>query len=408
MGWPILFISLANAAPLTLIEAYKAALDKTEQAAIETSLTLQSEERIAQARGAMLPSVSLLGGFTRQDVPTGAPASASPNQYSVRLNLSQPLFRGFGEFAEWRRREANQRFQTWRKKRTELDIFEAVAKSYYGVVIAQSDLQDYESLKKLTGERLGELQARVKIGRSRKGEYLLVLSQSSLVDAQIEGAKAILSQAQENFSASTGLDSTSELSPPSLDPAPPPALAACLSLVENRPEIQGQREKITSAEEAIRVVKAGHYPTLDAGANYYFLRSGAIFNSRWDLGVTLVFPLFQGGVVQSQVREALESEKIETLALSSLRRAAQKEMRSSLKALESYSRQFQSLSQALKIAEENYKEQLKDFRNGLSNNLDVLQALNTVEDTKRSRNHTRLQALLARIELDVALGSPTK
>src|SRR4051794_11637707 len=86
--------------PVTLRQAYRTAIEKTETYEIQKTVRNQADERVTQATGSVLPTLNLNGTYTRQEAVTSTSSSlANPNQSSVRLTLTQPIFRGFAEIA---------------------------------------------------------------------------------------------------------------------------------------------------------------------------------------------------------------------------------------------------------------------------------------------------------------------
>ena len=84
----------ALASPLTLADAFKSALEKNESAGIAKSQVLQADERLTQAFGQLLPKISLVGTYLKQDAPAGSSGSLSPDQWNAKFTLTQPLFHG--------------------------------------------------------------------------------------------------------------------------------------------------------------------------------------------------------------------------------------------------------------------------------------------------------------------------
>src|SRR5690348_14713004 len=91
---------------LNLDDFYAAALQRSEVVATQTELLRQAEERYTQARGAMLPTIN--GVVTRTWTDTGArdPIANPRRQDNSRITLTQPLFRGFRDFAGLRQTKA--------------------------------------------------------------------------------------------------------------------------------------------------------------------------------------------------------------------------------------------------------------------------------------------------------------
>ncbi|MEK7262398.1 MAG: TolC family protein, partial [Pseudomonadota bacterium] len=106
LGVCLLVVFRPAAAALTLDDYYAAALKRSEVVATQSELIRQAEERYRQAGASRLPTVDAIATRTRLD--DGATdATANPTrQRNSRLTATQPLFRGFREFATVRQTQA--------------------------------------------------------------------------------------------------------------------------------------------------------------------------------------------------------------------------------------------------------------------------------------------------------------
>ncbi len=145
---------------------------------------------------------------------------------------------------------------------------------------------------------------------------------------------------------------------------------------------------IEIADDKIDSVWGQHLPSLDATGNYYVKRTGILENSKWDIGIQLTVPLFSGGSINAEVREYHEIKKQKELALALDLRNARRDNEMLFESLSRTLTQRKLLIEALKLAQENYEEQTRDYRLGLVTNLDVLSALNTYQETKRQSDKT--------------------
>ena len=103
--------------------------------------------------------------------------------------------------------------------------------------------------------------------------------------------------------------------------------------------------------------------------------------------------------MSARVGEASAREKELEQLLSQTRRLAETSIRTAYNQWISALNQIQALEAALNSTEENYKEQSRNYRFGQATNLDVIQALNVFQDTKRTLERTRIQARAAFAEL---------
>src|SRR3954469_24485024 len=90
-----------SAHPVDLAESFVAALARSETVASQNEAIIQQEELYAQAKGGLLPSISAVASYLVQEKPANSVGSTiSPSTHPLaRLTATQPLFRGFREFA---------------------------------------------------------------------------------------------------------------------------------------------------------------------------------------------------------------------------------------------------------------------------------------------------------------------
>lgn len=395
--------SSANAA-LDLKQTFEEATRRSELVPLQESKVGFASETYTQAKGSFLPSINLIGTHARQDIPPPNSA-ARGSQNNVRINATQPLFRGLREFAGYRSAQAGLRVEEALLQDTRLNLFSTVTTVYYDVLAASTDLNDLKAQLDQTEKRIKDLRDRSKIGRSRKGEVLAAQSQLARLKSQIEAAVETLQTAQQKLALTTGLPPNTELKDDGNDSPPPvESLAQYLSILEARPDIEALRQRVASADEGVSIARGAHLPNLDLSANYFLKRQTFPEKSKWDLTLTATLPLFQGGIVQSQVRQASELEKQAELQLALARRTAEQEIRDSHQSLISQLAQLDALKQSVELAEQNTQEQTRDYRLGLVTNLDVLQAMDAYLEAKRNFDRTRYRARQVYWTLQAAAG----
>lgn len=411
MPYFILFLSIHCLAAINLENAYQSALDKTEQKKITDYRYEQSDEQVSQAFGRVLPNLSFVGTYTRQDSSTtGLISSVSkPDQKLAKFTLTQPIFHGlsdiYGYQAVKKRREAQQA----KSFASDLQIYKSVAQSYYGLLSAKQDKEDLLVQTQLTQKRLKEVQDRVKIGRSRRGDLMALESQAAILKAQVAQAENSLYQAEELFKLTTSLDPKTELTEPSDNPVlPPQTLENYLSQVEKRPDVLADKYENEAREELVASYRGAHLPSLDLTANYYLHRDGLLADTKWDFGLVLTVPLFSGGITQSQLRESSQKQKEQELILSDTRKKAEKEIRVQYQDYKNLVEQYALLKEAYNASQKSYQEQAKDYKFGLVTNLDVLSALNSLQETKRSLDKTRYAAHTSHALLRASVGEVPK
>lgn len=380
--------SLHSYGALSLKESFEAAKLNMESIKRAEAVLNQSEEKKVQARAAILPNISGVGSHTNIDAPEmragGTSAFTLTRQYSAAIRLTQPLLRG-GTLSAYDLAKENILLAKFQKESTTLNLYQLVINAYYNLSIAQIDKKNVEELLKYSRERVKEIRERTSIGRSRKGELVEAEAQLLTAESQYQQTIISLKEAERVFEFYTRLKPV-EIGNLGEIPAVTGTLEEYKLKVRNRPDVMAVRQETMVADKQVSISKGGHYPSVDLTANYYFDRTGILASSEWDLGFAVVVPLFQGGGVQSSVREAVEGKRIAELKSAETLRTAERDLAITYQNIVQLQEQLKVLNKALAKAEEAYRLNKKDYQLGLVTNLDVLQSLNTFIETKRSYN----------------------
>ena len=395
-------------ANVSLKEAYRSAREQNEVIKISMSKTKQTEEKIEQSDASFYPKLNLIGGYTRLGLPEASknPSNDEKNHY-VKFNATQSLFKGFKDIYTVKSTQSDLSSQREQENFTRLNLYSSVAQYFYSILAYESDLKNLEEQKELLSSRVKELSDRVKIGKSRKADLLSAQAQLSSTKAQIELTQAQLQVTREGFANLTSLNVAASLELTPQDFPSHEALEKYLGRIENRPDIISLKRQLESTSQLGEAAKASRLPNLDLAGNYYVDRSGTPSPSKWDVGLTLSLPLYEGGVISSQVREAVAKQSEKSLTLDQARKSAEKEIKTYFETLVANQEQLAALSEAIKNSQAAYQEHLKDYRFGLSTMLDVLQAQNNYLDAKKSYDRLRCQTFLAWAQLLVSTADET-
>jgi outer membrane protein len=392
--------------PMNLDQYYEAALKRSEVIGTHRELITQAEEQYRQARAARLPTLSGVASYTQQPSVniTPAPPSTLSSQTNARLTVTQPLFRGFREFAALRQTKALVSAQDDDYRRARVLLFEDVVQNFYTVLSLETDLDNYTEEINQNLARKKDLQARVRIGKSRKSEVLNVEAAISSLRAQVEQIHGQLQAARENLAFLSGRDADTPLrdEQPTVYQVEP--VDAYLSKLDQRPDIEASKQRYVAAKENVAVIKGERLPSLDLNGNYYLERPGYFKDINWDVQLLLTIPLYSGGSVKSKVREAVSQRTQAGLALSETRRQAEQEIRSAHSAVVFDLAQRDALENSTNAAEKSYQAQLRDYRLGLVTNLDVLQALTALQQNRRALDRVRLSTKLDFLKLQAVCG----
>ena len=382
----------AAEASYTLDQCYRLALDRSKTVAGQGELIQQAEERINQTRAAFFPSVSVGATAFRQETPSSALAQNifPADQDTVKATATQNLFKGFRDLATLQQRKLARRAAEFARDQAEVQVFVDVAQAFYDVLSRQADLRNYGSEIAANNDRRRELLEFKRTARAREADIATVDAAIATLEASVANTRGLLDAARETLSFLTGLRPDAELADGETYPSAMPALDYWLARVEYRPDVRQARSNLEASDENIEAARAAGRPSLDLSANYYFRRPGISEDINWDVQLSISQPLFTGGLVQAQVREAVSQRRGNEITLEQARESAQRDVRSLYRTLLANLDQVTRLDRAAELTQRNYELLRKDNRAGLATNLDVLQALANVYQTRRAWDVARL------------------
>jgi protease secretion system outer membrane protein len=248
---------------------------------------------------------------------------------------------------------------------------------------------------------------RVRVGRTRRGELLQAQAQLASAEAQIFNGRGLLQESEERFYRLSGLSRGGDIFTETIEvPADVRPLQDYLDLSARRVDVKNRELKVDLADLDVSQSKAQFLPTLDLASNYYFnKRNSTTFrDSKWDVGLTLNFPLFEGGANTARVRESVQKKEQAVYALADFKKSLEIDISTRYEVYRRYLDQVKAYDLAMEKAKNSYEETLRDYRLGLVSNLDVLSSLNLYLDSKRNSEKTKIQAMMNLKMLEAAAG----
>lgn len=392
--------------PVSLESAYFAALKNNRSVPIQQEVVNQSAETARQAIGSLLPTITGTASVLQQPAPTNATVAGiyPTSQPLIKITATQPIFKGFAEYAGLRQTKLQKENQMEQKAQTELTLFTNVVQSFYSILSTENDLKNLHTAINYYDEQIQELKQRVEIGKSQLSDVLTTESSTAGLKAQVELLKGQIEAARETFEFVTGISRDTVLVDDTPAPPQPEPLEHYLEFRDQRPDIRSNRILVDVNHEQINIARAGHLPTINATADYYFLRYGSLSDINWDVGFTVTMPLFSGGNVQSQVRSAASLEHQSVLTLNQTELQAQAQIKSYYQTLIADQAQVKAYKLGAEMAQKNYFELVREYKLGLVAHLNVLTALANFQDTRRNLDKTAYQVKIDWANLQSSIG----
>lgn len=402
----------ADQPALSINEAYNAALMRSEELAIKKADIDLTWANFLEATSVALGDVSFqMEDFRQESLGGGSSAGGAtgsfnrPHSRENKFVISQPLFQGFKSLGALTGTGSLRSEREYTYERAKQLLFLDVADAFYSVLQSEKAYEITGETITLLEDRVRDLSEREKIGRSRKSEVVTAKSRLNTLkanQARLQGEHKVQLRMLEFL---TGLNLEGrplELS----DGLPPsqPELSRYLNRSQNRPDVEAARSALKTAKRSIVVAQSQLWPTVSLDHTQYEKREGFQSAIDWDLMLKINVPLFQGGEALGKIKEALVEKKKSDLSLSKTSRESETETKQAYDELQSRFDEYEAFDAALETAEENYKVQKEDYTLALVSNLDVLEALENLNQTRLDFNQVHFQLLKNFRNLQVASG----
>jgi outer membrane protein len=362
----------------TLLSCYHLALKQSEEVAVNQEKIKEVEGLFLQSLSTILPRLSYDSSLKRQD----SSGSNSNEIVEGKFIFTQPLFRGFKEFAAIASSRHQQKHHQYQLDYAKLLLFRDVADAVYLYLRYQQDLEVLNGIHQILLERWETLKKRETLGRSRLSDTVSVETQLRRLEADMEtvsGQKEVAGQLLE-FLTGVAIQNLVDDVPIEKELQ---EIDVYMQQVSRRPDVLAQKETVESAREQVKIVRSGYFPEILLEGNQYTRREGSSRNVDWDVLLSVEIPLFQGGEIRGAVHSAHAMASQEELRYSEIQRRAEQEVKNAYTLFLSALRRQDALVKVMEFSQKNYELQLEDFQINLVNNLDVLEALEKVQDSRR-------------------------
>lgn len=371
-------------------------------------------EAVTSSRSSLLPQINLTAGYniTSSDEPKDS------ELLSAGISFSQELYNRSSwvslDTAEKQARQADAQYAV-----VQQSLILRVAQAYFSVLSAQDNLEFVRAEKAAVGRQLEQTKQRFEVGLSAitdvhdaQAQYDSVLADEVLAENTLinsyESLREITGQDHKDLSILDTNRFSASPSATSMDALVEEAQQKNLSLLSSRIAQDVAKDNISLAS-------SGHLPslTLDGGYNYgkqmNSSGSGYSFDGHdyndLNIGVNLSVPLYTGGNVTSQTKQAefayvAASQDLEASYRSVIKavRANNNNINASIGALRAYEQSVISAKSALEATE-------AGFDVGTRTIVDVLDSTRSLYNANKNLSSARYNYILSVLQLRQAVGS---
>jgi outer membrane protein len=437
-----LCVSAAAAPAADLLAVYQRALQNDPQLREAEANRLAALETKPQALAALLPQLAGNGVVTREHDSGPStitqPLSSPPGPVILQtypfdgriittthkygIDLKQNLFR-WENWVALQRADAQVAQAEADYQAAQQDLMERVAQRYFDVLAAQDDLEAQQVALTSIQHQLDQAESRFQIGLIAITDVEEARAAHDSGAAAVIAAKRALSSTEELLREITG-DAFDSLARP-IEPFelanPDPinedrwvemALQQNLALVSSRLAADIARENIGAA-------RGGHFPSLDLVGSRYKMRTNGVDTftdgtpaggttldqNQRSIGLQLTFPIYAGGMVSSQVRQAVYLHRAAKERVERVARQTEHDARDSYLGVLSEISRVKALRRAVESNATSLRATESGYEAGTRTAVDVLQSRQLWVQAQTDYSRSRYDYMLNVLKLQQAAGT---
>ena len=407
---------------MDLLQAYEAA--KTNDATIlESRATAQGgRERLPQARAQLLPYLAFGASRNRNNLSQTAPnilgqvqttSSIYPSSNNT-LTLRQSLFRP-QQTAQYRQAKAQVDDAEATLEQDEQNLAVRVSGAYFEAMLTREQLDLVLSQRAAYTTQLDAARKSLAGGSGTRTDVDDAQARLDMNAAvEIEARKNIdYTMRQLQVLVNQPIDQLSMLDLSKfepLDPQPNRVEDWYERASQNSPQLASLKAQVEASRQEVDKARSGHYPTLDAVAQWSKSDSENILNINSDytnksIGLQLNVPIYAGGYVNSTVRQALAGQEKAEQALEAGRRDLEMRVFKEFRGVVENVPKISALEQALRSADQSVLSSKKSFQGGNRTIVDVMDAEQRRVLVLRDLAQARYLYLVSKVRLLALVGS---
>ena len=370
-----------------------------------------------QALARFLPEATLSANTSRVETETSAQTFGGDRESNNRgytLSITQPLYR-HQNYVQSKQADIAIAQAQANYIAVEQAFIVRVAERYFDVLASQDEVAFAQAEKTANAKQLEQVQQRFDLGlatitdltESQAGFDLSVANEIS-ADNNLANSQARLHETSGQFYDQLA---SLQLSTPLVDPDPIDMDSWVNQALLQNPSLLAAMRAKEDAEQAVSLQRSGHYPTLDlVGQRSYSSQSNVNFGgssqSKQD-SISLQFnlPLYEGGAVNSRVREAGHRLQQAMQNEEAQRRTVMRESREAFNGVISGISRVKAFKQAVVSAEKALESTEAGYEVGTRTTTDVLNVRRDLFRAKRDYASARYDYILSSLRLKQTTGS---
>jgi outer membrane protein len=418
----------APALAVDLVGIYELAVTNDPQLQAASYRRDATGENVAQARSALLPTLSGSGAVTQGDTQTsisgfGQVSDNDIDQESIGLDLRQTLY----DHANYKRLELARGQVSQAEAQYQLayqDFLVRVAGRYFDVLTAIDGVTFAEAEELALQRQFEQAEQRFEVGLTAVTDVHEARASFDNARARAIVARNRLEDAKEGLRELTGqyfddLDPLQETLP-LVTPDPASADEWVRMAMTTNPSVLAAQRAVDIADANARLQRSGHYPTLNLSASWNEFTNNEfvardpetqlplgtlpLTNDSLQYSLRLSVPIYQGGYVSASTRQARHQLNATKQDLDAQQRATLRQTENAYRAVMAGIQQVEAFGQALISAESALEATQAGFEVGTRTIVDVLIAEQRYFQAQRDNSNARHTYIVDHLRLKAAAG----
>ena len=402
---------------MSLEALYGLAVEQAPSLAIAQYRSQAAEAQSAEARGALLPQLSLFGEWSENTLSYDGQLSAiygRENYPGERYGFQarQALF-NMSKFREVQRRGALFDRSEGNLAQAEIELLMQVADAYFTVLGEDNTVSQFQVESEALEKQLDEAQALYSRALIPLTQVLETQTRSETVKADLIEAEGVAAIARERLTELIGIRDfelmgiARGVTLTERMVTPEQAVAEAL---QNSPAVAAAKDSADAAEFGIKREKGSWWPEVSLVFNHQYSDVGfdnltSPPRTTESVSIAVSYPLIQGGAGAARIRGAWAEFYAAKEELERVRREIETRTRSAWVRLKASNKRILAAQQALDTANVNVSAAQKSVKAGTARVTDVLFALAQRTRAQRDRFFAEQQRIMAWLELELITGS---
>jgi outer membrane protein len=419
--WMLVPLLCLGKAPLLLaddlLSVYELASTSDPQLQAAIAAHSAALEIVPQSKAVLLPDLSLGGDYTwnrfhdrKPDAGEKENTHSTNRVYAARLRQSVYQRDRFIQLAQADNRVAQADAELLAARQ---DLILRTATRYFLVLGALDNLEFVRADKDAIARTLEQAKQRFEVGLTAITDVYEAQARYDVAVSEEINAEKLLDDAREALRELTGeIPADLEIlieEIPLIPPEPAEKEQWVSTAVEQNPLLLASRAATEVARQEIQVQRSGHYPSMDLVADYRrtdIQFGGVVPQERNDsaVGIEFSMPIYQGGLVSSQTRQARDLFTQAQEEQVKQRREVERQARDSYRGVLAEISKVKALKQAVLSSEKALEASEAGFEVGTRTIVDVLDSQRELLRARRDHARSRYDYLLDTLGLKQAAG----